>query len=1570
MKNKGLKRTLSVILCILFMLSLYSIPVSATTASNRQSAMIEYFQNQGAVGLSTNMEPEEVRLFGVFLSNFYLPFQTNMLDASYKEVVQDACAFLMGYSDYTSMTSENKAIVETFYKCIYNNVNTGIFDESCRLYIVPVDNVTSEVTVVNTSLDNVATLDRWLSLQNSAKMCTADKQTYFYFGDKDTYTEKFCNLALTESLFSCNSALLQTYLKEDAADNAKALYVTPFGDIINQEGVVIIPACTNPYTFSEDGLKLPINNAFSMGSYLSSRVDFNTNLSDEKKYIPYFALEKLKNRQTGSLPLLITGLYTKVSPVYLMENKVTSEAWYRGDYSDIYFPIFKKGIVPIDVDNNVKTVLNEYMQEVEGEPDNFSLVILFANGLATTQTDTKDSLIDNLLGKHAYSHVTAQLDKPIIISENVLDCVIQDIYVLPMSKNAYGSFDYTNAERVALFKAQDVTKEVISTQIRNSSAYEEDLTTYINKKESYDEYSANYISDIEMALLTSGKNIVIPRVYEVLNKIYGKEIDDVRYAVNQQLLQYQFIQATADIGAVLTQSASMVEGTHLPIANTTNLWAEIFYAYMKQTTNDKLPNISIDGVNETMINLLPEVQKDADELAKENTKLANEFLKYMKDITSSTRNDVKGNLLLSFFDSTILMQHRKILGLNSTNIGVVDNSSKIFSGFTSPVTVPNLNDLPITSYILTNYRDIYTIVLILAFVLGVVMLIAHQRTFKQVVATVLLLAFCLLLPQTFLDSVVITTNKLVNEMYSDRFNYWAIIQHQQMLQSISSAEQSSNPDAEKVAHAMISANSYYNRSNGVQLKWMAAKKTQTFTEITETANEDSTIPGLNVYKWLFTGYLKQESYSSEALATYVYRTYTSLVESAQKNWDAIKGQKGAVDEITTIEMQPVVNTRQDYGVKATDLSYRTIPLSDNTVRDAINNTELDLSANAGLNIANLDGNDAMAGFLLYSESPFYYFYCALKSSMFGESDDNVFLHNFLSNEKYKSTVNNQTKGAYIDYLDFEGLFSNVIPYMEAANKYVVAWTEKYGTDVQNVGAANDSEMIRYRVLNTVWNMYCPWVDSMQNASYAEDSIHILDETYTIEDTLNAYNYAQYRPMIFSEAQRIELGVTEDGLTEVEKRLLQVQEETYKDLRYLANYAQFDDEVLVSTAAMIATFNFNKAFTETSLSGGNTIIYPQGYELKNFSFDAFLRLILLNSTGMSVMSTSDIYEVIIDEEGIFTGIALLLVDWLNVYIVPACMTIFLIATFVLSVFFIILMIIQRPTDIIKLAWTSIIRPALLYMLVTLMYGGGLAVLMGEGLTNYVGSQGTAFVTNSPGVTLFIMAVLAVVSIVFYIKILVKLVVSSVMYGKHLVTAVVAGVTAGTKAVFGQNGFVSKATRPITNLIDNASANRRMKRAAKQGEASDEEVISSTVDTTETSTSVKDEEVETAADKKRTAQVASEMDAYSQKSADKSVESKEKAVTEKSNSKQGTQSTVKKAGEYRKTVNVTNETASNGALNTLEDTPAQQEVKTNDTTEHTDKSDFNVDNVVDDTEVAKNNKTPQRWEATTKNTADED
>lgn len=1325
-KHRAVDRVLSVFLAVFMCVSVCVVDVSADSQSN-QRAMIQYFENQGANAISDKITDADLRLFGLFVSNFYTPYETvidtsgNTEESSFPQVVRDVCAFLLGYSDTESMSAENAAIADKFAASML----TTVMDNKKQLFL----RKTGESETVG------VTWTDWFKNTASAELVDADGNTWFTYKERTlvkgnllpVYDDKdaYCDIATLISLSAGNDAA-SAYMSADDNDSAVyALYIDSFGDIIDGQGTVLIPACINPYTYSSTGNKLPINNAFYMGGLLSSLYTIDHVASTEYTTIDYDYTKLLRNLTNGSrvstLSPYVCGLLTTYGkPNSKMECNVSSPAVYS---------------------ENTQTSF--VLTAISDTNDNFGN--FFTTWLG--------------VGQGVYDAKVRRLANTLYVTDT--DVVLQDVYTL--NKTTAGTFDFSNAVQHTLFSATAPEEAVALAE--------------------------------ESADLSKADVLWNPAYSSYIVSANDTITSDTRDNVHKHA--YYFDYAIEDIGRQLTSGANT--SGKLQKADRLNMWAEIFYAYMMyyDKLNSNLPAVIVTDALNTALSSITGANLTDDALNKQNAELANKLLKRMMVYTNEGRSEEKGTLVLGFVDSFLLGLHRSMLGLKSTDIANVSNADNRMFGFVSPVSVPTLTEVPITSQLLEHYRTLYAVLFIIAFLAALLLLLLRLRTATEVIATVLLTAFCLLIPQTLLDSVIQLTNTAVDKLYSNRFTYWALIQHQQDLREEAEAIAEGVEDYDtSLTKAVSDVSAYYNASDGIQLRWMAAKKGNNFAEVTgNTADSETTIPGLNTFKWLFSGYLKQESYSGDPMATYVYRTYASLAEAAKTSYDNINGMSAQV-RIPNNAVGFTPQTGNSEYTSTTKSFYKTVPLASGNVTDAINNSVSATSLSGGLSIGT--NPDAYEEAWIYlSESPFYYFYNVLKTEC---GDDSAFLNNFLSDYVYKTTTDGQAKGALKDFLDLEGLCTNVIPYMATANSVVNTWVERYGITPDNYRGSGISD----EQVNKMWNLYCPWVDSLYDLDCASDTVTVWNDTMPVYDAFNPSYYYDTktemgRQMIFSESERINAGVNSNDLTTVERKLLQVTEQTYEDLRYLANYAQFDPEAVITAAAMAATFNFNRVFSETTITGEGITLYPQGYELKTFNLDAYLRLILLNNTGTSVFSTTDIYETVLDDGGCIAGLGLIVYDVIALWVLPTAKLLMVLLTFCASLLFAGYLILQKPQKILSLAWKDLILPPVIFGVVTTAYAGVVAMLMGNGLDLYVGSRTGAFVTNSIGVTLFTLIIVSLVLVFAYWKLVKTQVKDVIAYGgivKDSIKAVASEIGQATTNAFTsvrRSGALTEATK---------------------------------------------------------------------------------------------------------------------------------------------------------------------------------
>jgi len=294
----------------------------------------------------------------------------------------------------------------------------------------------------------------------------------------------------------------------------------------------------------------------------------------------------------------------------------------------------------------------------------------------------------------------------------------------------------------------------------------------------------------------------------------------------------------------------------------------------------------------------------------------------------------------------------------------------------------------------------------------------------------------------------------------------------------------------------------------------------------------------------------------------------------------------------------------------------------------------------------------------------------------------------------------------------------------------------------------------------MFNAYCSWADAMADCNYAkQETINVAGKKYTVNNPLDPTSYftigddgktiVSGRPMIFSKSEMKYYGLKESDLTEVERKILKVQNSVYEKSIDLMNYYGFDDDVLVSAYAMLQLFEFNKEFSQTSPVREDFILYPQSYELKAFTYDAYLRLIISNTTGDSLQTESNqsLYERTMENSSITFGITMIILDVIAVYLIPAFKLFFLIVLFFMSILLIVASAVKIELNILNVVWKSLISPLLSFSAVSI----GMAFLVS--LFMYNGAKGVT-VDNVPTIqlgepTMVIIVMIAINAVTLYL-----------------------------------------------------------------------------------------------------------------------------------------------------------------------------------------------------------------------------
>lgn len=516
------------------------------------------------------------------------------------------------------------------------------------------------------------------------------------------------------------------------------------------------------------------------------------------------------------------------------------------------------------------------------------------------------------------------------------------------------------------------------------------------------------------------------------------------------------------------------------------------------------------------------------------------------------------------------------------------------------------------------------------------------------------------------------------------------------------------------------------------------------------------------------------------------------------------------------------------------------------------------TADPNFNSADYDNDEyyALASYSLMSESPYYYFSWYLygqglsceavggqgyKKLLIGEDNQGFFTYT-----KEDGTTTDYLK----DFMDMEHLYKYVIPYMRMGNEVVGAWAEANGgiftydnipmeeghENDLNLSDPNNAEIAQKYWHNVnvrrLYNLYCPWVDQIDNATYSKpQTISAVGKSFTIENPSDPYSYPAERPMVFSRAEAESYGYTDGQLTDVELRIIKFEETARKSMFELLNYSGFDDSVLNAAASMECLFAYNQAFSDTHIMGDRTEMYPTNFEVKDFSYDAYLRFILSNNSADTVakdgQSSADttalesmqqasygntlaekgFYQRIVSKGSFLTSILLIVNDILAQVILPLIKYIFIVAIFLMLIVEVLVLVFKaaKGEKPYKRYWKLALLPLLKFCVTLVGLSLVIGMMMGNTTASLTGGDLVSMQFGSPDLALCAMIIAFGFVDYYLIKIMVDLIRNLWRDTKKVWGAMTGMVSGGVKAVMnritgadnkgGIGGMVSDAGQAV-------------------------------------------------------------------------------------------------------------------------------------------------------------------------------
>lgn len=1467
-----------------------NILVKAEGANDRLSNYLKLAKGKTINDIDVSkITQEELRLLGVYLSNFYIPLSTELssshddtsakenmvtalvkgayfdktvaealVEAIWEMTMQSATPLYIGayteggykgeitgdFGVYASdrakgqigstldgtlvadgmfRKEEGKGIEATYYSFIDMFagtpdrhgkdsvlVNSGYVNKTLVLYWE--DASGKKVPVFDTDFYN----NDWKSEYNTGINFTPSSLTYGVLMDNINYSNGIGSSFLDCTVDEYNK--LTSEAKELVTALDARLYVDCFGNILVDYGTakyVLVPACVNPYAWYTDndtskvGRSINLVNLFMIDESINGHIDVDTTSED---YIYNF----LVYDGDGSLFNLNRWRAQRGSDITELDNKL----WGKGDYKAL------------------NDLAKDYC-EPDGD-DNYSFPEWRGYRHQLTSSDKKNYLCLTEDKRFGYGQRFGVIDDYIYFdSRGTFESAEDDDYSI---------FNLLNDGKGGIFHSDGAPLGG-----KSSSNF------------------SSVVNSNELNIIQSG---------DALNYLTG-------IYVSYALAYYNDFSVDPETG----------KNTYT-----------VNYAYAK----DQFPSVSNIKIN------WENIEVSSDSMDKELKSMIYYFMhptKGIEFVSKWFKNKVSG-ILVSW--------HEDMVGSSD---GTSTTGSTKYLGFSGYVTLPTLSDIKWTAWLLDEYNNIVVYLIIIIFIVLISYCIVGSMTFQRAIFGTILFGVLAFFPPLCINATVNFINNTCDDIYGDKFTYWALVQHQTYISELDNAMQSEDKDSYLLALFKADSDSFNpNNYTRVKLKWLSPKKIDVTADVTSELNKltESSLLS-NIMNGTVRQQLSGETFLDTEDALYLYRDYADIYGYMiggyhTETWYGNSSDVDARLEVTEQDLEADTTTQMYYNNSTTmysivgersnlgkEFSQQSAIDKGFTINTGVSDTanksysflldsevgssllsrnrlllNNEISDDLALSVSNNfhyqrfglgtdeffvtlakinqgvkqgrvdDSHDETVWvadpskvfrkkdlgrfyFSLYTESPFYFFSWNILdqqtseefSGVLGNSADglNSMLMDMytINNQQYFYNYNQNALNGYGEMRDFcnmRALFYYVIPYLRSCNEGILTWSDLYGTflyeDVSVKYTNGEAEFPDFSAKDSngkplysdeyiykwwhnynverLFNTYSPWVDLMYSCDYADsETITVLGEKYLVEDPLDPTSYfkmdsfgniTEGRLMVFSRTEMDYYGLTMKDLTVVEQKIIKVQDRVYEDLLQLMDYADFDNEVLVTSAGMITTFAFNQEFSQTSAFSDSYTLYPQSYELKAFSYDAYLRLILAESTGEDLMDSGNesggsksYYQRIVENSSITTGVALIILDIIAVYVIPAFKLFFLIAIFFMSVLMIIAAAIKLEMNIVKTTWESLVAPLLKFSAVSIGLAWIVSLFMSDGNTAITGRGGFTISLGDPTMVVLVMIVINVSAVILYYKICKKCFKQIVEFAKAVSTSM-SGAIAGS------------------------------------------------------------------------------------------------------------------------------------------------------------------------------------------------
>lgn len=340
-------------------------------------------------------------------------------------------------------------------------------------------------------------------------------------------------------------------------------------------------------------------------------------------------------------------------------------------------------------------------------------------------------------------------------------------------------------------------------------------------------------------------------------------------------------------------------------------------------------------------------------------------------------------------------------------------------------------------------------------------------------------------------------------------------------------------------------------------------------------------------------------------------------------------------------------------------------------------------------------------------------------------------------------------GATKDFLDLRHLVTNATQYMYKMHLLAGGNTGKDGI----FGEDKVSLYTIYKNNYKAWMFRCNWAEKIYtNKEFNEPYRIKVPGTGRVKvdmQIMPQHYVAAGRQMVFSEAEMKSLGLSEKDLSIVELKCLEINRKTAKDITLLLNYINMDGlttEALIKQMALIATNNFCQYMSPDNGFNNQMALYPQNVDLRNISFDAVARVMVLGATNDSYYTYGNVMYNMIANSDIISVIMLLLTSFLCVFFIPLLRNFIMALLLFLGLFATITNFLAGEKQRWKVMGSYVIN-LLIFLATNIMFYLILSMLMGMSSPNDIlKGESVGISVRSPAWILFILLALCIIYVI--------------------------------------------------------------------------------------------------------------------------------------------------------------------------------------------------------------------------------